>query len=130
MIFFCNPDPELAEGEEALYPPSSIGSRVFYPLSNSRFYRVPSPAARDSGFQKRSRATIYPLIPTFYNQPKSFEEMAHQFACRVLQFVGLEQKDAYRRGEESSPRRRGEKQTLSREFTRMVANPEYGSRTN
>jgi len=25
--------------------------------------------------------------------------MAHQFACRVLQFVGLEQKDAYRWGE-------------------------------
>jgi len=41
-------------------------------------------------------ATIYPLIPTFYNLPKSFDEMAHQFACRVLQFVGLEQKDAYR----------------------------------
>ena len=45
-------------------------------------------------------ATIYPLIPTFYNQPKSFDEMAHQFACRVLQFVGLEQKDAYRWGVE------------------------------
>jgi len=41
-------------------------------------------------------ATIYPLIPTFYNHPKNFDEMAHQFACRVLQFVGLEQEDAYR----------------------------------
>jgi 4-hydroxy-3-polyprenylbenzoate decarboxylase len=41
-------------------------------------------------------ATIYPLIPTFYNQPASLEEMAHQFACRVLQFVGLAQPDAYR----------------------------------
>ncbi len=46
-------------------------------------------------------ATIYPLIPSFYNHPASFEEMAHQFACRVLQFVGLEQKDAYRWGMEN-----------------------------
>jgi len=31
--------------------------------------------------------------------------MAHQFACRVLQFVGLEQKNAYRWGVEKAPRR-------------------------
>ncbi len=41
-------------------------------------------------------ATIYPLIPTFYNQPPDFDAMAHQFACRVLAFIGLPQKDAYR----------------------------------
>jgi 4-hydroxy-3-polyprenylbenzoate decarboxylase len=41
-------------------------------------------------------ATIYPLIPTFYNKPASLDEMARQFACRVLQFVGLSQADAYR----------------------------------
>lgn len=52
-------------------------------------------------------ATIYPLIPTFYNHPKDFDEMAHQFACRVLQFVGLPQKDAYQWGKEDSARRRG-----------------------
>src|SRR5205807_8084405 len=40
-------------------------------------------------------ATIYPLIPTFYNKPASLDEMAHQFACRVLQFVGLKQPGAY-----------------------------------
>ena len=40
-------------------------------------------------------ATIYPLIPTFYNQPATLEEMAKQFACRVLAFVGLPQPDAY-----------------------------------
>jgi flavin prenyltransferase len=40
-------------------------------------------------------ATIYPLIPTFYNQPKSLDDMAHQFACRVLAFIGLPQDDAY-----------------------------------
>ncbi|HKR30713.1 MAG TPA: UbiX family flavin prenyltransferase, partial [Terriglobales bacterium] len=40
-------------------------------------------------------ATIYPLIPTFYNHPKSFEEMARQFAYRVLAHIGLRQDDAY-----------------------------------
>jgi flavin prenyltransferase len=40
-------------------------------------------------------ATIYPLIPTFYNRPATLDEMAHQFACRVLAFVGLQQPDAY-----------------------------------
>jgi len=41
-------------------------------------------------------ATIFPLIPTFYNHPRSQEEMARQFACRVLAHVGLEQKAGYR----------------------------------
>jgi 4-hydroxy-3-polyprenylbenzoate decarboxylase len=44
-------------------------------------------------------ATIYPLIPTFYNRPATLQEMAHQFACRVLAFVGLDQPDAYVWGE-------------------------------
>jgi len=53
---------------------------------------------RNMQWTAEAGATIYPLIPSFYNHPTSFEEMAHQFACRVLQFVGLEQKDAYRWG--------------------------------
>jgi 4-hydroxy-3-polyprenylbenzoate decarboxylase len=40
-------------------------------------------------------ATLYPLVPTFYNHPRNFDAMAHQFVCRVLAFVGLPQKDAY-----------------------------------
>lgn len=40
-------------------------------------------------------ATIYPLIPAFYNRPATIEDMARQFACRVLAHVGLEQRDAY-----------------------------------
>ena len=51
---------------------------------------------RNMEWAAEAGATIYPLIPTFYNKPKSFDEMAHQFACRVLQFVGLEQEGAYR----------------------------------
>jgi flavin prenyltransferase len=41
-------------------------------------------------------ATVYPLIPTFYNLPGSLEEMARQFAYRVLAHIGLRQEGAYR----------------------------------
>lgn len=41
-------------------------------------------------------ATIFPLIPTFYNQPASQPEMAREFAYRVLQHIGLRQDAAYR----------------------------------
>jgi 4-hydroxy-3-polyprenylbenzoate decarboxylase len=40
-------------------------------------------------------ATIYPLIPAFYNHPASLEEMARQFVYRVLKHVGLPQEGAY-----------------------------------
>ena len=41
-------------------------------------------------------ATIFPLIPALYNRPDSIEEMARQFACRVLQHIGLRQSEMYR----------------------------------
>ena len=41
-------------------------------------------------------ATIFPLIPTFYNHPSSLDTMAQEFANRVLAHIGLPQKDAYR----------------------------------
>ena len=50
---------------------------------------------RNMAVAAEAGATIYPLIPTLYNHPKNFEAMAHQFACRVLAFIGLPQKDAY-----------------------------------
>jgi len=40
-------------------------------------------------------ATIYPLIPTFYNQPDSLAEMARQYVSRVLEHIGLPQPGAY-----------------------------------
>jgi 4-hydroxy-3-polyprenylbenzoate decarboxylase len=40
-------------------------------------------------------ATIFPCIPAFYNRPVDSEEMARQFAYRVLAHVGLEQAGAY-----------------------------------
>ncbi|MGA9528460.1 MAG: UbiX family flavin prenyltransferase [Terriglobales bacterium] len=41
-------------------------------------------------------ATIFPLIPTFYNHPSSLEAMAQEFSNRVLAHIGLPQADAYR----------------------------------
>jgi flavin prenyltransferase len=41
-------------------------------------------------------ATIFPLIPTFYNHPAGLEEMAHEFSNRVLAHIGLPQENAYR----------------------------------
>lgn len=40
-------------------------------------------------------ATIFPVIPTFYNHPVDSTEMARQFVCRVLAHIGLPQKNAY-----------------------------------
>ena len=40
-------------------------------------------------------ATIYPVMPTLYNQPKDTDEMATQFVQRVLAHLGLPQQGAY-----------------------------------
>ena len=40
-------------------------------------------------------ATIFPVIPTFYNQPQTTEDMARQFVHRVLAHIGLPQPGAY-----------------------------------
>jgi 4-hydroxy-3-polyprenylbenzoate decarboxylase len=40
-------------------------------------------------------ATIYPLIPTFYNLPDSIEKIAREFCNRVLKHIGLDQNGAY-----------------------------------
>ena len=54
-------------------------------------------------------ATIFPLMPTFYNRPQSVEEMAREFAYRVLEQVGLAQNDAYRwKGQASTDKPRGD----------------------
>jgi 4-hydroxy-3-polyprenylbenzoate decarboxylase len=41
-------------------------------------------------------ATIFPLIPAYYFLPATLDQMAHEFACRVLAHIGLSQPDAYR----------------------------------
>jgi 4-hydroxy-3-polyprenylbenzoate decarboxylase len=41
-------------------------------------------------------ATIFPLIPAFYNTPASLDEMAREFAFRVLAHLDLPQPGAFR----------------------------------
>lgn len=41
-------------------------------------------------------ATLFPLIPAYYFRPTTLDQMAHEFACRVLGHIGLPQPDAYR----------------------------------
>jgi flavin prenyltransferase len=41
-------------------------------------------------------ATIFPLIPAFYYQPASLDDIAREFAYRVLAHIGLPQPDAFR----------------------------------
>ena len=41
-------------------------------------------------------ATLFPLIPAFYYRPASLDEMAREFAYRVLAHLGLPQPDAFR----------------------------------
>ena len=40
-------------------------------------------------------ATIFPVIPVFYNRPTGTLEMARQYVCRVLAHLGLPQDSAY-----------------------------------
>jgi len=40
-------------------------------------------------------ATVFPLIPAFYNRPASLDAMAREFCCRVLAHLGLPQTNAY-----------------------------------
>jgi len=43
-------------------------------------------------------ATIFPVIPTFYNHPVDAGEMVRQFVMRVLTHVGLDQDGMFRWG--------------------------------
>jgi 4-hydroxy-3-polyprenylbenzoate decarboxylase len=44
-------------------------------------------------------ASVYPLIPTFYNHPQTIDEIAHNFVHRVLQHIGLRQPGAFEWGQ-------------------------------
>ena len=50
---------------------------------------------RNMTFAAEAGATIYPIMPTLYNQPRDTAEMARQFVRRVLAHLGLPQPDAY-----------------------------------
>ncbi len=40
-------------------------------------------------------ATVFPLVPAFYYQPASLDDMAREFAYRVLAHLGLPQADSF-----------------------------------
>jgi 4-hydroxy-3-polyprenylbenzoate decarboxylase len=46
-------------------------------------------------------ATIFPVIPAFYNSPQNTTEMAQNYVNRVLQHIGLPQPDAFVWGSET-----------------------------
>ena len=49
-------------------------------------------------------AVIYPIIPTFYDRPKSLDDLVTQFCCRVLALLDLEQEEQFRwQGEGQRP---------------------------
>jgi 4-hydroxy-3-polyprenylbenzoate decarboxylase len=50
---------------------------------------------RNMALAAEAGATIFPVIPAFYFQPTSTDEIAREFANRVLQHVGLPQAGAY-----------------------------------
>lgn len=51
---------------------------------------------RNLSLAAEAGATVYPLIPAFYNRPQTPQEMAREFAYRVLGHVGLPQENAFR----------------------------------
>ncbi len=50
---------------------------------------------RNMGLAADAGATIFPIMPAFYDRPVDSAEMAHQFVCRVLAHVGLPQPGAH-----------------------------------
>lgn len=50
---------------------------------------------RNMALAAKAGATIFPVIPAFYNKPVNSDEMARQFVSRVLAHLGLAQADAY-----------------------------------
>jgi 4-hydroxy-3-polyprenylbenzoate decarboxylase len=49
-------------------------------------------------------ATVYPVIPTFYNHPQTIEDIARNYVHRVLQHIGLPQPGAYAWGADEEPK--------------------------
>ncbi|HEX4154660.1 MAG TPA: UbiX family flavin prenyltransferase [Acidobacteriaceae bacterium] len=48
-------------------------------------------------------ATVFPVIPTFYNAPHSLDDIARNFVHRVLKHIGLPQPGAYAWGANPTP---------------------------
>jgi 4-hydroxy-3-polyprenylbenzoate decarboxylase len=47
-------------------------------------------------------ATVFPIIPTFYNHPQTIEKIARNYVHRVLQHIGFPQPGAYTWGSDEN----------------------------
>ncbi|HXM99512.1 MAG TPA: UbiX family flavin prenyltransferase [Candidatus Dormibacteraeota bacterium] len=45
---------------------------------------------------QQAGAVIMPVVPAFYHQPKTIDDLVTQYVCRVLAQIGLEQAKMYR----------------------------------
>ena len=45
---------------------------------------------------QQAGAVVMPVIPAFYDQPKTIDDLVTQYACRVLSQIGLPQERMYR----------------------------------
>jgi flavin prenyltransferase len=45
---------------------------------------------------QQAGAVIMPVVPAFYHQPKTIDDLVTQYVCRVLTQIGLEQAKMYR----------------------------------
>jgi 4-hydroxy-3-polyprenylbenzoate decarboxylase len=74
------------------YPADAM---VVIPCSVGTLARVANGIASHL-IERAAGATVFPLIPTFYNRPASLDAMAREFVNRVLAHIGLPQSNAYR----------------------------------
>jgi len=68
------------------------GRRLILCVRETPFNRI---HLRNMQLASDAGATIFPVIPTFYNRPQDTTEMARQFVNRVLAHIGLPQPGAY-----------------------------------
>jgi 4-hydroxy-3-polyprenylbenzoate decarboxylase len=52
-------------------------------------------------------AVIFPIIPAFYDRPRTLDDLVTQFCCRVLALLDLEQVEQFRWGGEGKRRKDG-----------------------
>jgi 4-hydroxy-3-polyprenylbenzoate decarboxylase len=45
---------------------------------------------------QQAGAMVMPVVPAFYHQPKTIDDLVTQYVCRVLAQIGLEQEKMYR----------------------------------
>jgi 4-hydroxy-3-polyprenylbenzoate decarboxylase len=54
-----------------------------------------------------ARAVIMPVVPAFYHQPKTIDDLVTQYVCRVLAQIGLSQEKMYRWAGTSASKKAG-----------------------